>query len=410
MESVGRLGKSARWLVAVIPRAPKKPGLLMRLFWLWQECFTPTGHALAAILLFAMFAGMVPGFWSAWVLCGLDFLFLLTLVVSLFCTSRFSKVSVLSAQVRHVTEGDSSVVSAMVHCKSRQGELYLGSFRMDPSLSCSLQNPRDCAAGESVRLECLVHTTCRGAFLLPRVAVVIPEIAGMMRAVFSFASPVELLVYPKIVRISNFAFLTKGVSGMVFAPLMMPSVSRGLDFVGVREYREGDSLRDLHHKAFARYGRPFTKEFEQERGAGVVLVLDVASPDMLSQMHSENAIRLAAGVALWLLERGILGRLFVGNEEKSLDGADSMRESLLQVMARIPRFDIRRRERASTWSPKARPMGPVLRIGVYRDDSPLVTKQIVVTGKHAESSDDSLLYVDGEMLAQSLLGSSGVGL
>ena len=392
----------AKWFVDAIPRAPRRAGLLMRFYYYWQECCTQAGHAALALLLFSMFAGAAPGFWAAWVFCGIDFLFVLALIVSLFCTSKFSKVEIRNVSVSPAVEGVSAKISATVYAPRKMGELYLGAFRMDPSLKCEMLPAVACAANEAVRLECLVQTKRRGSFKVPKVAAVVPEIAGMFRACFAAQGSFELLSYPKAVRVSAFPFLTAGASGCVFAPLLMPSLARGLDFVGVREYREGDSLRDLHHKAFARYGRPFTKEFEVERGAGVVFVLDTATPDYASRIQLENAIRLAAGVGAWLLERGILGRFFVGDSEVPLNGADSLQESLLQVLARIPSADIVHHVSPKTWSPAARPMGPVLRVGLYVDDNPLIHKQIVVVSKKEKSAKDSVLFVEGAAIEESL--------
>lgn len=394
---------TAKWFMDAVPRAPRRAGLLMRLFYHWQEHFTPAGHAAFALLFFSMLAGVVPGFWAAWVFCGIDFLFILALVVSLFCTSKFSKVKVGSVSVMPTVEGASAKISATAFSPSKIGEMYLEVFRIDPGLECKSLSFVACAANENVHLECLVHAKRRGAFKIPKVAAIVPEIAGMLRANFVAEGAFELLVYPKSVHVASFPFITAGASGTVFAPLLMPSLSRGLDFVGVREYREGDSLRDLHHKAFARYGRPFTKEFEVERGAGVVLVLDTATPDFASRMQLENAIRLAAGIGAWLLDRGILGRLFIGDSEVSLNESDSQHESLLQVLARIPCVDLVHHASPSTWSPSARPMGPVLRIGLYVDENPLVHKQIIVTSAlKKQEQKDSLLFVEGCFIEESL--------
>lgn len=393
---------SAKWFMDAIPRAPRRAGLLMRLFYHWQEHFTQAGHAAFALLFFSMFAGIVPGFWAAWVFCGIDFLFILALVVSLFCTSKFSKVKTLNVRVSPTVEGTPAKVSALTFSEDKMGEMYLGAFRMDPSLKCEMLPAASCAANETICLECLVHTKRRGAFKILKVATVIPEIAGMLRANFPSQGAFELLVYPKTIRVSSFPFITAGASGFAFAPLLMPSLGRGLDFVGVREYREGDSLRDLHHKAFARYGKPFTKEFEEERGAGVVLVLDTATPDYASRMQLENAIRLVAGIGAWLLERGILGRFFICDAEIPLNGRESLLEYFLQVLARIPHADVIHHVAPKTWSPAARPMGPVLRVGLYTDENPLLHKQIIVTSKNVELLKDSVLYVNGSFLEKSM--------
>ena len=211
-------------------------------------------------------------------------------------------------------------------------------------------------------------------------------------------------MFPRPVRVSAFPFLTSGASGIVFAPLLMPSLTRGMNFVGVREYREGDSLRDLHHKAFARYGKPFTKEFETERGAGAILVLDVTARNLREKSSVEMLIRLAAGVGLWLLERSALGRFFIGDDEIPLVQGDGG-VSLLESLARIPPASLLKSGASGDfanahkrWSPAARPLGPVLRLGLFATEDPLVHKQVILDTR-AKNSDDSKSAISDDVLA-----------
>lgn len=385
------------WIVKAIPRAPKRAGLLMRLYYRWQENFMPAGHAAAALLMFSMFVGMVPGFWAAWIFCGIDFLFILTLVPSLFLTSRKNKVMAGEVVVPPAFEGGETTLTVTVTAANKMDAVSVGCFRMDPSIKCEEPDLRPLAMGEVANLQCRLRVGNRGAYLVPKVAVIVPEVQGMLRYATTVGKA-ELLVFPRPVKILSFSFLTSGASGVVFAPLLMPSLMRGMDFVGVREYREGDSLRDLHHKAFARYGRPFTKEFETERGAGAVLVLDTTARGLREKMNLEPLVRLAAGIGLWLLERGTLGRFFIGNEEVPLVSADGG-VSLLESLARIPRAGLYRQKAPpkKTWSPAARPTGPVLRLGLEPELNALVHKQIVVDVRHgaqpAESPSDDVLFL-----------------
>jgi len=66
-----------------------------------------------------------------------------------------------------------------------------------------------------------------------------------------------------------------------------------MDLLGVRPYRPGDPVRDLHARSWARTGIPVVREYQQEyfTRVGVVLDSDVADPDRL-----EAAVELAAGV------------------------------------------------------------------------------------------------------------------
>ena len=387
----------------------------MRLFYIWQEGFTQVGHAAAALLMFSMFAGAVPGFWAAWVFCGLDFMYFLALVPSLFMTARKSKFKTDNITVRNVYEGETATVRLHIAAEDKLNAVSLGCFRMDSSLLCEESALVPIAAGETAEMTCRIQTKKRGAFEIPKVSVIAPEINGALRYAAD-SGKAELLVFPRPLRVSAFPFLTSGASGVVFAPLLMPSLTRGMDFVGVREYREGDSLRDLHHKAFARYGKPFTKEFETERGAGAILVLDVTARNLREKSSVEMLIRLAAGIGLWLLERSALGRFFIGDDEIPLVQGDGG-VSLLESLARIPPASLLemhslkgwRTSRVSTnsrnvtktpklWSPAARPLGPVLRLGLFATEDPLVHKQVILDTR-AKNSEDSKSAISDDVLA-----------
>lgn len=411
----------------------------MHAYYLWQEYFTPAGKAAAAFFPLSMAAGMVPGFWAAWVFCGLDFLLFLGMILSLFSSSKLNYVSIENVVVTPTYEGDVATVSADVgvggseavnaigrkrsanlllkmfgrkDSLERLDSVQLASFRMDPSLKClESEMVQITSADGCKKLECQIQTKNRGAFPLKKIAANVPEIMGLLQWPFEYRGSAELLVYPRPVKVGEFPFLTSGASGMVFAPLLMPSLNRGMNFVGVREYREGDALRDLHHKAFARYGKPFTKEFETERGAGAILVLDTAAPSFGERQYLESAVRLAAGIGLWLLERNILGRFFIDDEEISLAGSGDVggerRKNLMDALARIPAANLVSARKPGPWSPAARPMDPVLRVGLFAKEDPLVHKHIVLghfskkiaVGRSAETlSSDKVLFVESSVI------------
>lgn len=376
-----------RWFWNAIPRAPRRAGVLMRIYYCWQENFTPAGHAAAAMFMLAMAAGMVPGFWAAWIFCGLDFLFFLTLIPTWYLTTK-NRIDVDQIQIHGAEEGEEASAEIHFTAVTNVDAVSFGCFRMDPSLKLKESDfVTGLKRGQKGELRCRIQTKYRGEYLIPKVSLLVPEVKGMLRYSMECGSA-ELLVYPRVIPVGSFPFLTSGMSGMVFAPLLMPSLSRGLDFVGVREYREGDSLRDLHHKAFARYGRPFTKEFETERGAGAVLVLDVRTRSLKEKVRVEPLIRLAAGIGSWLNERGALGRFFIGDEEISLVAGDGGK-SFMEALARVPRTGLVPATRSKSasckkgeilpWSPAARPMGPVLRLGLFETEDGLIHKHVVVT-------------------------------
>ncbi len=75
---------------------------------------------------------------------------------------------------------------------------------------------------------------------------------------------------------------------------------RGIEFEEVREYQPGDDVRTIDWNVTARTGRPFVKNYREERELTVVLLVDVsASQDFgtRAQLKSELVAELGATLA-----------------------------------------------------------------------------------------------------------------
>lgn len=367
----------------------RRPSVLMYFFFFWNERLTPIGHCLSVFLFFSLFVIWAPGFYTVKIFLLLCSAFL---IFSLF-TLVAPKGSVLSGvRVPKVREGDDAEITANLYSEKSCSAVKLSCFRMHPSLKlCPEENWHSLSAKDSLELKATLKTFRRGAFPLPYIAASFGNTLGVSSISKKASGDYELLVLPKAIKLREFRFLGSGKSGLSFAPYLSPSFQRGLDFIGVREYREGDSLRDLHHGAFARYGKPFTKEFAAERGEGIVLLLDVSCVKLIDKCRIEHAVRLCAGIAEYLVERNLLGRFFVGNQEISLERTKVL-PTVLDALARAPYPEVAKPfPKPSLWSPAARPMTPVLSVSVLPLESPLITKQIVVSEKTYR--EDALLSV-----------------
>ena len=68
----------------------------------------------------------------------------------------------------------------------------------------------------------------------------------------------------------------KLAQGMRFGSFRSLYKGRGIEFSGVREYLDGDDVRLIDWNVTARMGRPFVKQYEEERDLNVLLVVDVS--------------------------------------------------------------------------------------------------------------------------------------
>lgn len=74
-----------------------------------------------------------------------------------------------------------------------------------------------------------------------------------------------------------------------------------LELLGLRPYRPGDSVRDLHAASWARIGEPVVRAYQAEERARVAIVLD---PDGSNEERLEGAVSVAAGLLIEAAEAG----------------------------------------------------------------------------------------------------------
>ncbi len=109
---------------------------------------------------------------------------------------------------------------------------------------------------------------------------------------------IRFLVVPRMPRIAR---LNLPMSAR-YQPGGVSTASRAgesMEFVGVRPYRPGDRVRDLHARSWARTGYPVVREYRQEyfTRVGVILDTDQAAAD---EQRLEAAIELCAGIVAHL--------------------------------------------------------------------------------------------------------------
>ena len=137
-----------------------------------------------------------------------------------------------------------------------------------------------------VGLKC--HT--RGIFTLPAFRVETDFPFGILRSYQLVAHGRRLQVYPKFSPLSRLDIPTGRryqPGGVAMAAVMGDSV----EFIGNREYRDGDNIRDIDWRATARLSKPVVREYREEYFLRVALVLDTHVP--ISRLQSSDARRAA---------------------------------------------------------------------------------------------------------------------
>ena len=108
--------------------------------------------------------------------------------------------------------------------------------------------------------------------------------------------PSEILKKVRRIQIVTTALVNDVFAGQYHAAFK----GRGIEFEEVREYQPGDDVRTIDWNVTARTGRPFVKNYREERELTVVLLVDVsASQDFGTrvQLKSELVAELGATLA-----------------------------------------------------------------------------------------------------------------
>jgi len=122
---------------------------------------------------------------------------------------------------------------------------------------------------------------------------------------------------------------------------------QGMEFAEVREYQQGDEVRNIDWNVTARVGSPFVKVFDEERELTVVLAVDAsASGDFGSQqqMKGEVGVELSALLAFAAIKNNDrVGLLIFTDEPEVFIPPKKGRRHVLRVIRELLYFQPRHR-------------------------------------------------------------------
>ncbi len=156
---------------------------------------------------------------------------------------------------------------------------------------------------ETVVVGTIRHAARRG--LTEAATVTIGSLApfGMARATRVAAAPGRTIVYPRIVPVDRMPELL-GATKPLDAASQRSRRGTGQEFLQIREYELGDSLRHVHWPSTARHGSLMVREFEQEVPRRLGILLDTAADTGGEETALDLCCSVAGSVALHGLDAG----------------------------------------------------------------------------------------------------------
>lgn len=178
-------------------------------------------------------------------------------------------------------------------------DLFPESFRAE-----HLPQRIDLTPGETATIRWQASATRRGEYRLDPCHIARRSAAGLWWQRESVSAPITFRVYPNFNLVSQYGLLAGARRLEDMGIHLDRRRGSGSEFEQLREYREGDSLRQIDWSATARTRRLISREYQAERNQSLVFVLDTghrmqAMDGELSHFdHCLNAMLLLAHVAL----------------------------------------------------------------------------------------------------------------
>ena len=159
-------------------------------------------------------------------------------------------------------------------------------------------------AGQHADIQYRVIAQQRGKLTFPRVQIKLQSLLKLWQLNLNLEVTDSTNVYPNFAAISHYALLATDNNLSQLGIIKKRRRGEGQDFHQLREYREGDALRQIDWKATARIQKLISREYQDERDQEIIFMLDcghrmLAKDDELSHFdHTLNALLLLSYVAL----------------------------------------------------------------------------------------------------------------
>jgi uncharacterized protein (DUF58 family) len=197
------------------------------------------------------------------------------------------------------------------------------------------------APGETVETRLGLVPKQRGVLELDDIRVKLPDPFGFFqRCRFAANEPGKILIIPKRYQLPRLRL--KGESELKMGGETASDFrGDGGEFLALREYQAGDSLRRIDWKAWARTGDPTVREYEETYFPRYGLILDTSLKDGAPEMFEEAVSVAASFVSTMAQGRCLLDLMFVRDSPEVFTAGRGVAKAtnLLEVLARVQAND-----------------------------------------------------------------------
>lgn len=193
------------------------------------------------------------------------------------------------------------------------------------------------AAGERRKISMRLTPARRGVVPMGDIRALLPDPLGFFQRCKRIdTKPARLVVLPKRHRLPQL-ILPGSAAFRIGGEETSNAIGSAGEFVGLREYRPGDPLRQIHWKSWAHTGRPMVKELEDNFFPRYALVLDTFAGSADESVF-EEMVSVAASFIVGLdRSESLLDLMFIAGEAHTVTAGRGMEraEKLLEVLAGV---------------------------------------------------------------------------
>ncbi|WP_020405347.1 DUF58 domain-containing protein [Hahella ganghwensis] len=229
----------------------------------------------------------------------------LTLIADLLLSWRLTRLSA-SRRLTHNLSLERWITVGLKLSSSHTRPIRIRVFDMIPENCEYRQLPAvlDLHPGQASELSYDLKPRRRGPLTITNYSVQVSSLLGLWDLSAQPELVSEAKVYPDFASLSGLQLLAIDHQTSQLGIKRKPRRGSGLDFHQLREYRQGDSLRQIDWKATSRRHRLISREYQDERDQQVILMLD-GGRRMLTQEgytthfdHCLNCLLMLSHVAL----------------------------------------------------------------------------------------------------------------
>lgn len=194
----------------------------------------------------------------------------------------------------------------------------------------------DIAPGETVEVSVEIVPTARGRLRFQGATIARPDPLGLIYSHVRVDAPQTMTILPRRYPVTG-RTLPEGRRYQSGGVALTTAVGESDEFVSLRDYRPGDSLRRIHWRSWARTGRPVVKEYLDEFFVRHALVLDTFGGRKHDPVFEAAVSAAASFAAAGGPQDSLLDLMFMGDEAycftagRGLAGTDRLLEILAGV-------------------------------------------------------------------------------